>query len=112
MPKKPKIIKAFSVDENFDFGSLTEYEAVCDYFLFDTKGKNPGGNGQVFDWRLLKNYLGDKPVFLSGGIGPESVRLINELDLPIFAIDINSRFETEPGIKNASAIARFKNELI
>jgi phosphoribosylanthranilate isomerase len=111
MAKDLKVIKAFSVDENFDFGILKGYEPACDYFLFDTKGKNPGGNGRAFDWQLLQKYSGKKPIFLSGGIAPESARALQELDLPIFAIDINSRFETGPGIKNASAIARFTKEL-
>ncbi|RZJ69730.1 phosphoribosylanthranilate isomerase [Flavobacterium sp.] len=106
-----EIIKAFSVDEDFDFGILDRYEASCDYFLFDTKGKNPGGNGLVFDWKLLANYAGQKPVLLSGGIAPDSVQALKNLTFPIYAIDINSKFEIEPGVKNASAIANFKNEL-
>lgn len=106
-----KIIKAFSISHDFDFVILAEYEQACDYFLFDTKGKKPGGNGAIFDWALLRNYVGKKPIFLSGGIAPVSVQALKSLDFPIFAIDINSQFETEPGIKNASAIARFKNEL-
>ncbi len=106
-----EIIKAFSIDESFDFTVLDRYEAVCDYFLFDTKGKNPGGNGLVFDWELLQKYKGQKPIFLSGGIAPESAQALKNLDFPIYAIDINSKFEVEPGLKNTSAIARFKNEL-
>jgi len=100
-----EIIKVFSADENFDFSVLKPYESVCDYFLFDTKGKLPGGNGTIFDWRILENYPSTKPFFLSGGIGIEeldSIKKISKTNLPIYAIDINSKFEIEPGLKNTS----------
>jgi phosphoribosylanthranilate isomerase len=98
-----EIFKVFSADENFDFSILKAYEPVCDYFLFDTKGKLPGGNGTTFDWRILENYPSPKPFFLSGGIGIEELDSINEIsktNLPIYAIDVNSKFEIEPGLKN------------
>jgi phosphoribosylanthranilate isomerase len=98
-----EIIKVFSADENFDFSVLKPYESVCDYFLFDTKGKLPGGNGTTFDWKILGNYPSAKPFFLSGGIGIAELDSINEIlktDLPLYAIDINSKFEIEPGLKN------------
>jgi phosphoribosylanthranilate isomerase len=98
-----EIIKVFSADENFDFSVLKPYESVCDYFLFDTKGKLPGGNGTTFDWRILENYSSTKPFFLSGGIGIaelDSIKEILKTNLPIYAIDINSKFEIEPGLKN------------
>jgi phosphoribosylanthranilate isomerase len=98
-----EIIKVFSADENFDFSVLKPYESVCDYFLFDTKGKLPGGNGTTFDWQILEKYPSTKPFFLSGGIGIEELENINEIsktDLPLYAIDINSKFEIEPGLKN------------
>jgi phosphoribosylanthranilate isomerase len=95
-----EIIKVFSVDDNFNFQTIQPYEAVCDYFLFDTKGGNPGGNGTVFNWQILKNYPSKKPFFLSGGIGLEEIETIKQLNLPIHAIDINSKFETKPGLKN------------
>lgn len=97
-----KVIKAFSIDETFDFETLTPYETVCDYFLFDSKGKNPGGNGTTFNWEILKNYPSQKPFFLSGGIGLEEVTKIKQLNLPIHAIDVNSKFETKPGLKKIS----------
>ena len=100
-----EIFKVFSADENFDFSVLKAYEPVCDYFLFDTKGKLPGGNGTTFDWRILENYPSTKPFFLSGGIGIEELDSINEIsktNLPIYAIDVNSKFEIEPGLKNIS----------
>jgi phosphoribosylanthranilate isomerase len=98
-----EIIKVFSVDDTFDFNVLKPFETVCDYFLFDTKGKLPGGNGTTFDWKVLADYPSSKPFFLSGGIGLEEMDAVNEIlktNLPIYAIDINSKFETEPGLKN------------
>lgn len=94
------IIKVFNIDEAFDFTALQPFEHVCDYFLFDTKGKLPGGNGTTFNWELLKKHDFKKPLFLSGGIGIEEVKKLNQLNLPIYAIDVNSKFEIEPGLKN------------
>ncbi len=98
-----EIIKVFSVDDAFDFEVLKPFEAVCDYFLFDTKGKLPGGNGTTFDWKVLEKYPSSKPFFLSGGIGMEEMEAVNEIlktNLPLYAIDVNSKFEIEPGLKN------------
>nr|WP_243694670.1 phosphoribosylanthranilate isomerase [Flavobacterium psychrotolerans] len=95
-----KIIKVFSVNDDFNFEVLKEYEAVCDYFLFDTKGELPGGNGVTFNWKLLEKYNLAKPFFLSGGIGLEDLEKIKKINLPIHAIDVNSKFEMEPGLKN------------
>ncbi|MBK0369866.1 phosphoribosylanthranilate isomerase [Flavobacterium agrisoli] len=106
-----EIIKVFSVDENFNFDVLKPYEKVCDYFLFDTKGKLPGGNGTTFDWHLLKKYPSQKPFFLSGGIGIEEIPTIKNLKLPVFAIDVNSRFEIEPGLKNKQLLQEFQKKL-
>jgi len=111
-----EIIKAFSVDENFDFGALKTYEEKVDYFLFDTKGKLYGGNGTVFNWQILKNYTLKKPYFLSGGIG---ISEINQLKIFLktpeseycFAIDVNSKFETEPGLKDKTVLKEFKKAL-
>lgn len=94
------IIKTFSIDAGFDFSQLTDYETVCDYFLFDTKGKLPGGNGYAFDWKILEQYSSSKPYFLSGGIGPDEIKTILESGLTPYAIDINSKFETAPGLKD------------
>ncbi|MEW5677012.1 phosphoribosylanthranilate isomerase [Flavobacterium enshiense] len=106
-----KIIKAFSVDDSFDFKALTAYEPVCDYFLFDTKGKHHGGNGTAFNWDILKNYPSQKPFFLSGGIGLEAINKIKQLNLPIHALDVNSKFEIEPGLKNTQLLKQLQNEL-
>lgn len=107
-----EIIKVFSVSDDFDFDILKQYESACDYFLFDTKGKLPGGNGTTFNWEILKKYNSTKPLFLSGGIGIEEFAAIKKLKLPIYAIDINSKFEIEPGLKNIELlkeIEKFKN---
>lgn len=109
--EKVKIIKVFSVNDDFDFSILEPFETVCDYFLFDTKGKLPGGNGIVFDWKVLEKYPSTKPFFLSGGIGINEIESIQELlktNLPIHAIDINSKFEIEPGLKNIQLLKDFK----
>lgn len=98
-----EIIKVFSVDNSFDFEVLKPFETICDYFLFDTKGKLPGGNGTTFDWKVLEKYSSSKPFFLSGGIGineMEAVKEIAKTNVPLYAIDVNSKFEIEPGLKN------------
>lgn len=101
-----QIIKVFSVDDDFDFEILNQYENVCDFFLFDTKGKLHGGNGVTFNWEILKKYTSQKPLFLSGGIGIEEIDKIKKLNLPIFAIDVNSKFEKEPGLKNIDLLKK------
>jgi len=109
-----EVIKAFSIKDHFDFTSLTPYENYCDFYLFDTKGELPGGNGYGFDWSLLTNYPSQKPFFLSGGIGLEHTPQIKALlntDLPLYAIDVNSKFELAPARKNIDALTQFKNEL-
>lgn len=99
------VIKVFSVDDDFDFGIVNAYQSVVDYFLFDTKGKARGGNGVAFNWNLLKNYEGDVPFFLSGGIDPENVNLIKKLNhKQLFAIDVNSGIEIAPGVKDISKL--------
>lgn len=106
-------IKAFSVDESFDFAKVESYHDVCDYFLFDTKGKTHGGTGVRFDWSLLKKYQGPTPFLLSGGIGPEHAEEIKGFNHHyMHGIDINSRFEIKPALKNIEAIKRFKDELL
>jgi phosphoribosylanthranilate isomerase len=106
-----EIIKVFSVGAAFDFEVLVPFEKVCDYFLFDTKGELPGGNGSTFDWKILENYKSEKPFFLSGGIGIEEIPAIKNLNLPIYAIDINSKFETAPGLKSKSLLKKFQQTL-
>lgn len=109
-----EIIKVFGIKNEFDFSILEPYQNEVDYFLFDTKGKERGGNGVKFDWSVLKNYPYSKPFFLSGGIGPEDVeevKKIKDSGLPVFAVDVNSRFEMKPGLKNVKEVKKFKNSL-
>nr|WP_238987300.1 phosphoribosylanthranilate isomerase [Confluentibacter flavum] len=111
-----EIIKAFSVDDSFNFDDLKPYEPVCDYFLFDTKGKLPGGNGYTFDWTILNKYPSTKPFFLSGGIGLKEVdSILLFLEKPeskyCYAIDVNSKFEIEAGLKDIEILKEFKNKL-
>jgi phosphoribosylanthranilate isomerase len=114
LAKNSEIIKVFSVDEAFDFNQLEPFETVCDYFLFDTKGKLPGGNGTTFDWKVLEQYPSQKPFFLSGGIGLDEIDLVKQIlktDLPIYAIDVNSKFEIEAGLKDKEKLDRFKQKI-
>ena len=102
------VFKAFSVDDQFEFSQLEAYPGVCDYFLFDTKGHVPGGTGQKFNWRLLKNYQVHIPFFLSGGIGPDDLEAIRRFEHPRWrGIDINSGFESEPALKNIEKVKNF-----
>lgn len=110
-----KIIKSFSVDDYFVFQILNDYQMV-DYFLFDTKGILPGGNGTKFNWKILEKYHLEKPYFLSGGIGLDDVSSIKEfLKTPAskycYALDVNSKFEIEAGLKNKEKIQQFKTQL-
>lgn len=107
-----KVIKAFSVNNEFNFNDLNQYFNCCSYFLFDTKGANYGGNGIAFDWSILKHYHLQKPYFLSGGIGFESSEeLLSFIKRKhaknCHAIDLNSRFEIEPGIKDSKKLNEF-----
>jgi phosphoribosylanthranilate isomerase len=107
-----KLMKAFGVDENFKFEALEDYERSVEYFLFDTQTPDHGGSGQQFNWDLLNGYRLEKPYFLSGGIGLESIATIKNInDERLFAIDVNSKFEIEPGIKDINKLREFKRQL-
>lgn len=95
------VIKAFGLSEDFDFEQLKDYANNVDLFLFDTKTKIYGGSGKTFDWTILDQYKLDVPFFLSGGIGPENiVEVKNITHSQFYGVDLNSRFEIEPGLKN------------
>lgn len=99
--KQVEVIKAFGVDTGFDFNRVKSYTGVVDYFLFDTKTELYGGSGQQFDWQVLKNYKEETPYFISGGIDQELFQSAKGIDdHRLYGIDINSRFELSPGIKN------------
>ena len=107
-----KIIKAFPVGDSMDWDQLKPYESVCDYFLFDTRGKDRGGNGIQFDWNLLSGYPLKTEYFLSGGIGPEDLEALKEFSSSekaqlCHAIDVNSRFELFPGMKDIEKLKIF-----
>ena len=109
------IWKVFSIGETFNFDLVKPYENIVDKYLFDSKGKNKGGNGITFNWQILQQYPSKKPFILSGGIGLEEIDSINKLMaeefLPIHAIDINSKFEDRPGLKNLNTLKHFFDEL-
>lgn len=114
---KIDILKVFSIKDSFDFSQLSPYEKSSDFFLFDTKGKLPGGNGYQFNWEALKGYPSKKPYFLSGGIGPGELDnvlefLQKEESKYCHAIDVNSKFEISPGVKEIDKLKKFKNRLI
>lgn len=102
------VIKAFGVGPEFDFKTTNQYSDVADYFLFDTGSPAYGGTGGQFDWTLLKKYDGKTPFILSGGLSAETQILP---DHPQFAgVDLNSRFEISPGIKNTEPLQKFINQ--
>jgi len=111
-----EIIKVFSIKDTFDFSILQPYKTVCDYYLFDTKGKLPGGNGYTFNWEVLKDYPATKPYFLSGGIGLDDVEKVlsflqRQESNYCCAIDVNSKFEIESGLKDIEKLKEFKKNL-
>lgn len=110
------VIKVFPVDAN-GFQHAAPYLPHSDYFLFDTASKEYGGTGKQFNWELLNKYNLDKPFFLSGGIGPDDVEAVQRWRHPsLFALDVNSRFEISPGVKDMEKVAIFlkaiKKELV
>lgn len=106
------VIKAFSIATIDDLEQTKPYAGVVDFFLFDTKAQLPGGNGQQFDWNILENYDGDTPFLLSGGIGPDDSEHVCNFHHPrCIGIDLNSRFESEPAIKDVVALRRFLSQL-
>lgn len=104
-----KVMKVFSVGESFDFDQLEAYKPYVDFFLFDTKGKERGGNGELFNWELLNEYDGAIPYFLSGGIDLENIESLSDLKVQPYAIDVNSKFEIEPGLKDVERLKELKN---
>lgn len=109
-----EVWKVFGIKDSFDFKLLGPYEKVVDKFLFDTRGKEKGGNGYTFNWNILTSYPSKKPFVLSGGIGLteiEELKKIIQTKLPIYAIDVNSKFEKEPGLKNIKDLRKFSKFL-
>ena len=112
LPAGIKIIKAFNIATTDDLALTQPYEGIVDDFLFDTKGKSVGGNGEKFDWTVLDAYTGSTPFLLSGGIGPDDAeRVRNFHHDKCIGIDLNSRFESAPALKNTEEIRRFLEKL-
>ncbi|MEM6396289.1 MAG: phosphoribosylanthranilate isomerase [Bacteroidota bacterium] len=106
---KAGLSKAFRIDDEFDFAMTNDYTGACEWFVFDTKSSNAqGGTGHQWDWHRLEEYKGLTPFLLSGGIGPSDAVRISQLQHPQFwGVDLNSRFETEPGVKDAAVLEKF-----
>lgn len=112
-----KVMKAISVENAEDIDKAADYESatsspIADLLLFDTKCKTVGGSGRQFDWSVLDGYKGGLPFLLSGGIGPDDTDMLASYHHPkMIGIDLNSRFETTPGIKNEAILAAFIKEV-
>ena len=105
---KIKIIKAISVSSAEDIKKYKEYVGAADLFLFDTKCKTVGGSGEQFDWQVLQAYDGDVPFLLSGGIGSDDAERIKNFHHPkCIGIDLNSKFEIEPALKDVEKLKQF-----
>jgi len=103
-----QIIKAFGIDDAFNWDTLTPYVPFTDFFLFDTKSNAYGGTGITFNWDKLKSYPLETPYFLSGGLALTNVKDALDFahhDARLYALDLNSKFESEPGIKNIQSLA-------
>jgi len=107
-----KVIKAFGVDEDFNFKLTEAYSGVVDYFIFDTKARTYGGTGKKFNWKQLEKYNGKTPFLLSGGIKPEDADSIKKIQHPkLVGLDLNSGFEDQPGLKNIQQLKKFIDEI-
>ncbi len=102
-----KIIKAFSVDETFDFKTTNDFKNTVDFFLFDTKTAEKGGSGKTFDWSILEKYQGDTPFLLAGGIDENNFETAKNIKhKSLFGLDLNSKFEIEPGLKDIEKLKK------
>lgn len=111
-----EVIKVFNIDASTkDIDALVaDYDAVCDYYLFDTKTADgeTGGTGTKFDWKILAKAKIEKPFFLSGGIGVDDVAQLKKFKHPdYFGVDVNSKLEKEPGVKDMAQVLLFKKSL-
>ena len=107
-----QVIKAFNIAAREDLEATAPYEGLADSFLFDTKGKCVGGNGEKFDWSVLSSYRGETPFLLSGGIGPDDAERVKAFRHPKCAgIDLNSRFEVSPALKDINKLKTFLQSL-
>lgn len=103
-----KVIKAFRVEQGLDVEAMDRFAKTCDFILLDTSGEGFGGTGIKFDWNQLQNYTLELPFFLSGGVAPGDAARIMDMDIPqLYALDLNSRFEIKPGLKNVEELGNF-----
>jgi phosphoribosylanthranilate isomerase len=108
LDKTIPVVKAFNVSDISDFEQTKTHEDACSYFLFDTKTPQHGGSGLKFDWQILDAYTGERNFFLSGGISTDDTESIKKIQHPKFyGIDLNSKFETEPGLKDITRLQQF-----
>lgn len=102
-----EIFKAFGIGENFDWETIAGYVGKVDYFLFDTQSTQYGGTGQTFNWEILKNYPYQTPYWLSGGISLENIKEASNFeDNRLYGLDLNSKFETKPALKNIHTLTQ------
>jgi phosphoribosylanthranilate isomerase len=105
------LLKAFNIGSEADIEATRHYEGLCDYYLFDTPGPTHGGTGRSFDWSLLEAYTGNTPFLLSGGLGPDSIAKLHHLRHPRWCgVDLNSKFETAPALKDVAVLQEFLGE--
>jgi len=115
-PVDIRLIKALSISSRNDIATYRTYEGLVDFFLFDTKAQLPGGSGQQFDWSVLSAYDGNTPFLLSGGIGPDDAERLTAHPSPLtskhcLGIDLNSRFEVAPALKDINKLKTFIESL-
>ena len=107
-----EIIKAFSVDNDFDFETVKPYSESVKYFLFDTKSPQHGGAGIKFDWSILEKYDSEVPFLLAGGISENDTEVIKSLEInQLYGLDLNSKFEIEPALKDVEKLKTFLEKL-
>ncbi len=107
-----RVIKSFGVHDGFDFSRVEPYQDACDFFLFDTRSPDFGGSGIRFNWKIVDRYTGKVPFFISGGIGPPDHRHLRSLNhKQLYGADVNSRFETQPGVKDAALLRNFIHQI-
>ncbi|MFD1255885.1 phosphoribosylanthranilate isomerase [Mucilaginibacter terrae] len=102
---KVTVFKAFGIDDAFKFDQLNAYAGYVDYLMFDTKTEVHGGSGKAFNWDTLNNYKLDIPFFICGGLSLDNLQKVKQIKHPAFyGVDLNSRFETEPGMKDITKL--------
>lgn len=113
LKERVEVIKVFRISGEENIEELVEpFKNACDYYLFDTATNDYGGSGKQFDWSVLKKAVIGKSFFLSGGIGAADAEMLKNFEHPnLFAADVNSRFETAPGVKDMKLIKAFKRSL-